>query len=90
MRLPCTHGQQQLTFYHGFYKQYQYLVRAITCAENDYVVLPVLLHGTAHAALGAHPDVARVVKALRAKFPNVRIHLHADSGYAVPVSLRNV
>ena len=80
-----THGQQQLTFYHGFYKQYQYLVRAITCAENDYVVLPVLLHGTAHAALGAHLDVARVVKALRAKFPAVRIHLRADSGYAVPV-----
>ena len=80
-----THGQQQLTFYHGFYKQYQYLVRAITCAENDYVVLPVLLHGTAHAALGAHLDVARVVKALRAKFPDVRIHLRADSGYAVPV-----
>jgi hypothetical protein len=30
-----THGQQQLTFYHGWYDQYQYLARAITCAEND-------------------------------------------------------
>ena len=45
-----THGAQQLTFFHGFYRQYQYLVRVITCAENDLVVLPVLLHGTAHAA----------------------------------------
>jgi hypothetical protein len=33
-----THGQQQLIFFHGYYKQYQYLVRAITCAENDLVV----------------------------------------------------
>jgi len=40
-------GEQQLTFFHGYYKQYQYLVRAITCAENDAVVLPVLLFGTA-------------------------------------------
>jgi hypothetical protein len=45
-----THGQQQLTFFHGFYEQYQYLVRVITCAENDLVVFPVLLHGTARAA----------------------------------------
>ena len=29
--------------------------------------------------------MARVVKALRAKFPDVRIYLRADSGYAVPV-----
>lgn len=33
-----THGAQQLTFVHGFYEQYQYLVRVITCAENDLVV----------------------------------------------------
>ncbi len=35
-----THGQQQLTFFHDYYKQYQHLVRAITRAENDLVVLP--------------------------------------------------
>ena len=48
-----THGQQQLTFFHGYYGQYQYLPRAITCAENDMVVMLCLLFGTAHAALGA-------------------------------------
>jgi hypothetical protein len=32
-----THGQQQLTFFHGYYDQYQYqyLPRAVTCEEND-------------------------------------------------------
>ena len=25
-----THGQQQLTFFHGYYDQYQYLPRVIT------------------------------------------------------------
>ncbi len=79
-----THGQQQLTLFHGFYGQYQYLVRAITCAENDQVVLPVLLYGTAHATLGVVDDLRRVVEALRRKFPDVRILVRADSGYATP------
>jgi hypothetical protein len=79
-----THGAQQLTFFHGFYEQYQYLVRVITCAENDQVVFPVLLHGTAHAALGVIPDLQRVVQRLREAFPGIRIIVRADSGYAVP------
>lgn len=79
-----THGAQQLTFFHGYYKQYQYLVRAITCAENDAVVLPVLLYGTADVALGLANDVERIVRALREKFPQVLIRVRADSGYAKP------
>jgi hypothetical protein len=35
-----AHGQQQLVLFHGFYNQYQYLVRVITCAENDALVMP--------------------------------------------------
>ena len=79
-----THGAQQLTLFHGYYKQYQYLVRAITCAENDAVVLPVLLYGTADVALGLANDVERIVQALREKFPHVLIRIRADSGYAKP------
>jgi hypothetical protein len=79
-----THGKQQLTFFHGYYRQYQYQVRALTCAENDQVVLPVLLYGTADVALGVDRDLQRVVLALRAKFPHVLIRLRADSGYAKP------
>ena len=79
-----THGKQQLTFFHGYYKQYQYLVRAFTCAENDQVVLPVLLHGTADVGLGVTHDLQRIVQALRARFPDVLIRLRADSGFAKP------
>lgn len=79
-----THGDQQLTLFHGYYKQYQYLVRAVTCAENDRVVLPTLLYGTADVALGFGTDLERIVTALRKKFPGVLIRLRADSGYAKP------
>ena len=80
----ATHGQQQLTLFHGFYKQYQYLVRAITCAENDMVVLPALLYGTADPALGVGDDLKRIVQALREKFANILIRVRADSGYGKP------
>jgi len=79
-----THGQQQLTFFHGYYNQYQYLPRAITCAENDLVVMICLLFGTAHAALGASNDLEYLVDRLRESFPGVRVILRADSGFGIP------
>jgi hypothetical protein len=79
-----AHGQQQLTFYHGFYEQHQYLVRVMTCAENDQVILPVLLYGTARAGLDVMADLTRVVAALRQINPDVQIHVRTDSGYAAP------
>jgi hypothetical protein len=79
-----THGQQQLTFFHGYYDQYQYLARVITCAENDLPLAICLLHGRAHAALGAADDLERVVRRLRQVWPDVMIHVRGDSGFAVP------
>lgn len=79
-----THGQQQLTFYHGYYEQYQYQPRLITCANNDLTVMVCLLHGTAHAALGADDDLEYLTRRLREKWPDVVIELRADSGLAVP------
>ena len=79
-----THGQQQLTFFHGYYEQYQYLPRAITCAENDLVVSICLLHGTAHPTLGAQDDLNYLVTRLRQAWPDVCIHLRGDSGFGTP------
>lgn len=79
-----THGDQQLTFFHGYYEQYQYQPRLITCAQNDLLVMACLLHGTAHATLGADDDLEYLVGRLRAKWPDVVIELRGDSGMAVP------
>ena len=79
-----THGQQQLTFFHGHYDQYQYQPRAITCADNDAVVMVALLFGTATPTLGADDDIEYLVNRLRAVWPDVDIELRADSGFAVP------
>lgn len=79
-----THGRQQLTFFHGFYDQYQYLPRAITCAENDLTIMVCLLHGSAHPALGADDDLEYLVGRLRAAWPGVQIEVRGDSGFGVP------
>ena len=80
-----AHGQQQLIVFHGFYEQYQYLPIAITCAENDAVVLVGLRHGTCAAYLGADDDLRYLTKRLREVWPDVHIHVRADSGFGVPV-----
>jgi hypothetical protein len=79
-----TYGAQQLTFFHGYYGQYQYLPRVITCAENDLVVMVCLLFGTAPPTLGAEDDLTYLARRLREAFPDVRIVLRADSGLGVP------
>ena len=79
-----THGAQQLTLFHGYYEQYQYLPLVITCAENDALVMISLRHGTATAALGADDDLAYLVQRLRAVWPTVRIRARGDCGFGVP------
>jgi len=79
-----AHGQQQLVLFHGHYGQYQYQPRVITCAENDMVVMPCLLYGSAPASLGAADDVAYLALRLRAAWPDIDLELRADSGFAVP------
>ena len=73
-----------MTFFHGYYGQYQYLPRVITCAENDLVLTACLLHGTAHATFEAQDDLTYVLGRLRQAWPDVQIHLRGDSGFGTP------
>jgi hypothetical protein len=79
-----AHGQQQLVMFHGYYQQYQYLPRVITCAENDQVVMVALLFGAASPAVGAADDLRHLAVRLRAEWPDVRIIVRADAGFATP------
>lgn len=79
-----AHGQQQLVLFHGHYDQHQYLPRLITCAENKLVVMLCLLHGTAHASMGAEDDIEYLVNRLRAVWRDVQIYFRGDSGFGVP------
>ena len=79
-----THGSQQLSLFHGFYEQYQYLPLAITSAEMEQVVMISLRHGTATASLGADDDLEYIVKRAREAWPAVRIRVRGDGGFGNP------
>jgi hypothetical protein len=79
-----AHGHQQLTFWHGFYDQNQYLPLVITCADNDQFVMLALRPGNVHAALGADDDLAYLVRRLRQAWPDVELLIRGDAGFGVP------
>src|SRR4051794_16836329 len=80
-----AHGQQQMSMFHGYYDQNQYLPIVITCAENDMTVLVGLRHGTAAATLGVDSDLRFLVGRLRAVWPDVQIRVRGDCGFGVPL-----
>lgn len=79
-----THGQQQLSLFHGYYGQYQYSPLLITEPTTRHVFLAWLRFGTAHASLGADEDLQMVVDALRAERSDIEIHLRGDCGFGIP------
>jgi hypothetical protein len=79
-----AHGHQQLTFWHGYYDQNQYLPLVLTCADNDQFVMLSLRPGNVHAALGADDDLAYLVARLRQAWPDVVLHFRGDCGFGAP------
>jgi hypothetical protein len=79
-----AHGEQQLTIWHGYYDQNQYLPLVITCADNDQFVMLSLRPGNVHAALGADDDLAYLVARLRRAWPGVALHFRGDCAFGVP------
>jgi hypothetical protein len=79
-----AHGHQQLTFWHNYYDQNQYLPLLITCADNDQIISVSLRHGSAHAALGADDDLEHVINRLRSVWPGVVIYVRADCAFGIP------
>jgi hypothetical protein len=79
-----AHGHQQLTFWHGFYDQNQYLPLVTTCADNDQFVMLSLRPGNVPAALGADDDLSYLAARLRHVWPDVVLHFRGDCRFGVP------
>jgi hypothetical protein len=79
-----THGQQQLSLFHGHYDQHQYFPMMIFEGETGMPLGAWLRHGTAHAGLGAVDMIRRIVERMRAHWPDITIFVRGDSGVAGP------
>jgi hypothetical protein len=79
-----THGAQEGTAYHGYFRQHMYHPLLIFDGDTNQLIAAVLRPGNAHGARGAVAILKRLVRALRARWPGVAVELRADSGFAVP------
>ncbi|MDQ2783773.1 MAG: IS1380 family transposase, partial [Chloroflexota bacterium] len=79
-----THGNQEGTRYHGYYRQHMYHPLLIFDGDTDQLITAVLRPGNAHAGKGIIAVLRRIVRQLRATFPGVVIAIRADAGFALP------
>jgi hypothetical protein len=79
-----THGDQELTAYHGYYGQHMYHPLLVFDGTTGQLITAVLRPGTVHASHGVVGILRRIVAAVRARWPEVTIELRADSGFAIP------
>jgi hypothetical protein len=79
-----THGQQEGSAYHGYYRQHMYHPLLVFDGETGHLITAVLRPGNTHGSSGGVAVLKRVVRALRARWPEVPIELRMDSGGAVP------
>jgi hypothetical protein len=74
------HGNQEGRFFHGYYDCFCYLPLYIVCGRH--LLAAKLRPANIDAAAGSVEEVARIVAQLRTKWPDTRIILRGDSGFA--------
>jgi hypothetical protein len=84
-----THGQQQLSFFHGFYDHYMFHPLFVFDGDGQ-LVTAILRPGNQHASRGARGLLRRLIRKIRRRCPQAAIVVRADSGFAVPRVLREL
>ena len=79
-----TYGDQESTAYHGYFRQHMYHPLLIFDGDTNQLITAVLRPGNVHGSHGVLAILRRLVERLRTQWPQVRIELRADSGFAVP------
>ncbi len=79
-----THGEQEGSAYHGYYRQHMYHPLLVFDGYTGQLITAVLRPGTVHASRFCVLVLRRLVRLLRERWPGVQIELRADSGFALP------
>lgn len=73
------HGHQEGRFFHGYYDDYCYLPLYIFCGED--ILCARLREANQDAAAGSVEELERIVRRIRARWPETRIIIRGDSGF---------
>jgi Transposase DDE domain group 1 len=79
-----AHGEQEGSYYHGYYGHHMYHPLVVFDGETGQLVAAILRAGNTHASRGALAILKRIVGRLREAWPGVKIDIRADAGFAVP------
>lgn len=74
------HGEQEGRFFHGYYGGYCYLPLYIFCGSH--LLCARLREANVDASSGAVTELERIVARIRQRWPEVRIIVRGDSGFA--------
>ena len=79
-----THGEQEGSYYHGYYRQHIYHPLLVFDGESGHLITTLLRAGNTHASNSSVAILKRIVSRLKERWPAVEIELRADAGFAVP------
>ena len=79
-----THGEQEGSYYHGYYKQHMYHPLLVFDGHTGHLICALLRAGNTHGSRSAVALLKRIVSRLRQRWPGVAIEIRADAGFAVP------
>ena len=79
-----THGEQEGSYYHGYYGQHIYHPLLVFDGETGHLITALLRAGNTHASNSSVTLLKRIVSRLRERWSEVEIEVRADAGFAVP------
>jgi hypothetical protein len=79
-----AHGEQEGVAYHGYYRQHMYHPLLVFDGQTGQLITAILRPGNVHGSRFVVLVLRRLLRKLRAAWPEVAVELRADSGFAVP------
>lgn len=79
-----THGDQEGSYYHGYYRTHMYHPLLVFDGESGHLICALLRAGNTHASNSSVALLKRIVSRLRGRWPEVKVEIRADAGFAVP------
>jgi Transposase DDE domain group 1 len=82
-----THGEQEWSYYHGYYGQHIYHPLLVFDGHSGHLITTLLRAGNTHASHSCVALLKRIVGRLRQRWPGVAIEIRADAGISYTIAL---